>query len=212
MARSEPNRTPVSEGRALPSPRDARDVAQAMGTWVGAFLAGFRPDREPGPPSPPPRPTELAFIAATEGAVLAGLLTRLSLETAREAARRLGQGLLDLAGPPAPGGSGTQPLAGAGWVPAAGAAGSGAPAGRGPRGAVRRPEENAPGPRPVEVPALAADLLPALARVALAPGGLQRAAAVAGAAGRSLPALLRGLEAAALAREALRGRRPPDRG
>jgi hypothetical protein len=211
MARSEPNRTPAGGERALPSPRDARDVAQAMGTWVGAFLAGFRPDREPGSPSPP-RPTELAFIAATEGAVLAGLLTRLSLETAREAARRLGQGLLDLAGPPAPVGSGTEPMVAAQWRPAAEAADPGAPAGRGPRGAVRRPEANAPIPRPVAIPALAADLLPALARAALAPGGLQRAAAVAGAAGRSLPALLRGLEAAALAREALREQRPPDRG
>ncbi|HZV50266.1 MAG TPA: hypothetical protein VFD49_10920 [Candidatus Dormibacteraeota bacterium] len=206
MARSGSNRAAAGRERPSPSSGDGRDIVQAMGAWAGAFLAGLQPGGGSAPA--PARPTELAFAVATEGAMLAGLLTRLGLETAKETARWLGQGLLDLAGPRAtPGLPGPEPsVAGARWAPVV------------PRpGARARPgEEEAPVRRPADVQALAAGALPLLLRAAaLAPGGLGRAGTVAGAAGRSLPAVIRGLQAAALARaagqDALRERRPAKR-
>ncbi|HLH71298.1 MAG TPA: hypothetical protein VKY90_20320 [Candidatus Dormibacteraeota bacterium] len=211
MARPQPSHAAGRE-RAFPFAPEAQDVAQAMGTWAGAFLAGLQADDDQGRSSPSPRPAELAFVTITEGAVLAGLLTRLGLETARW----LGRGLLELAGPPAT----ASPT---GLVPPADGQGRPTPLGRATEGPRRRLVAEPPAPtggageriparRSVDVQPLSG-ILPLLVRAASpTPGKLVQ---VTGMAGRSLPTVLRGLQAVALARaaarDAVRERRPTSR-
>jgi hypothetical protein len=217
MTRLQPSRSASRERAFLPTP-EAQDVVQAMGTWAGAFLAGLQVDDDRGTPSPLPRPVELAFVTLTEGAVLAGLLTRLGLETARETAKWVGRGLLELAGSPA---------APSPAEPALPTIKKGRPAstGRGADGLRKRPgvDSQAPlGGSPQRAPAqraldiqLLSGILPLLARTSPTPSRLAQAAMLAGTAGRSLPTMLRGLEAAALshaaARDAVRERRSASR-